>query len=73
LGTWKNEHMGRVGDVKRIDDIVLMIEGVRGHKTAVKHGTYSQIMDYARSAKQPLERLWRGLEVGIVPDENGMG
>jgi hypothetical protein len=73
LGAWRDEHIGIEGDTKRVDDIILMVEKVRGRKISVNYIPHEQIVDDTKLAEKPLEKLWRELEAGIALDEVGMG
>jgi hypothetical protein len=72
FGTWK-EYMGMAGDVKGMDEVTELIEKVRGMKMEVKYRSFEEVERDAENTKDPLQKLWRELELAYARDEYGEG
>lgn len=75
FGSWK-EHMGMAGDVLGVDEVVEIIEKVRGKKVEVSYRTMQQIGEAAESVnveEDPIGKLWLELELAIARDTENEG
>jgi hypothetical protein len=73
-GTWKEE-FGAVGETLSMDEVVAIVERVRGRKVQVKYRTHEEIEeDLSKVGKEDyLREFWLEMEVRYARDAEGEG
>jgi hypothetical protein len=72
FGQWQQD-MGMAGDTRTIDEVVLIIEKVRGRKMEVTYRSYETISSERKAATDPLNHFWLELEEAYARDRDGEG
>jgi hypothetical protein len=70
FGQWK-EHMGIAGEVIALDEVVTIVEKVRGRKMRVDHVPFDTVQESARNATEMFEKMWWQLFQSFGRDEAG--
>jgi hypothetical protein len=65
--------MGMAGDVRGMDEVTVAIEEVRWKEMKVKYRDFAQIENDAENAKDPLQKLWRDLDLAYARDQDDEG
>jgi hypothetical protein len=71
-GQWPVD-LGMAGDNKRVDEIVAIIEKVRGRKMHVTYRSYEQIKADKEKEKNIVQKFWYELEDAYARDRDGEG
>lgn len=69
-GQWEQD-MGMAGDKKHVDDVVTIIEKVRGAKMGVTYRPIEQISKEAKEEKDIMRKFWLQLEEACARDVDG--
>lgn len=72
FGQWEQD-MGMAGDTKSMDEVVQIIEKVRGRKMEVTYRTFEQISSDAQVELDLVRKFWYELELAYARDVNGEG
>jgi hypothetical protein len=65
--------MGMAGDVRSMGEVTEAIEKVRGKEMKVKYWDFVQVEKDAENVKDPLQKLWRDLDLAYARDQDGEG
>jgi hypothetical protein len=65
--------MGMVGDMKRMDEIVSLIERARGKKMEVAYRPFEKIQSEAKVEHNALAKMWLNVEEAFARDQEGEG
>jgi hypothetical protein len=71
-GQWKKD-MGVAGDTKGMDEIVQIVEKVRGRKMEVTYRSFQQVSSDRQAALDPVTKFWFELEEAYARDADGEG
>jgi hypothetical protein len=71
-GSWR-ESMGMQGDTKGMDEIVGIVEKVRGRKMEVVYKPFEVLQRERMAATEPVKEFWLELEEAYARDRHGEG
>jgi hypothetical protein len=70
FGEWK-EHMGIVGEVVALDQVITVVEKVRGRKMKVNLVPFHVVQENAKNATEVFEKMWWQLFQSFGHNEEG--
>ena len=72
FGQWKQD-MGMAGDTRTMDEVVTIIEKVRGRKMEIAYRPLEKISNERKAASDPVKKFWLELEEAYARDRDDEG